>query len=325
MNKAIKFISLVIVFTFFSCSFNIKEEKSINEKLDKYEYIIKNDTFVAKIQDSLPGDFIKLNNGITYYELANKSSSGPVLVLIHGFSVPSYIWEPTYQKAKDLGYKVLRFDLYGRGYSENPDTDYTDELFAKQSWELLDSLSINKAVLIGLSNGGRVISKMAHIDSSRIDKMIYVSSNGFNDVTELNDKTVSEDEILNYINNYEFLSQSQKNDFKNPEQFKDWGIRYSELQKYKGFAKALISTRKNHVSLDNIHIYIAKTGIDVFTLWGGYDTVVVFDDFESKLNHILPDREEFFFKSAGHLPQMESPKEFNTVLFENILDFTNKK
>jgi pimeloyl-ACP methyl ester carboxylesterase len=79
------------------------------------------------------------------------------------------------------------------------------------------------------------------------------------------------------------------------------------------------------VSLDNIHIYIAKTGIDVFTLWGGYDTVIVFDDFESKLNHILPDREEFFFKSAGHLPQMESPKEFNTVLFENILDFTNKK
>lgn len=323
MNKIIKLISILVILFSYSCSFNIKDEKTSNQKFDQFEYIIKNDNFVAKTRDTVPGKFIRLNDGITYYEFANANSSGPLLVLIHGFSVPSYIWEPTFQKAKDLDYRVLRFDLFGRGYSENLNTDYTDELFAKQGWELLDSLSANKVVLIGLSNGGRVISKMANINSDRIDKMIYVSSNGFNDVIELNDKSVSETEISDFIKNYKFLSQSQKNDFKNPKQFKDWGLRYSELQKYKGFAKALISTRKNHISLDNIHKEIAESDIEIYTLWGEHDTVVVFEDFERKLNEILPDREEFFFENAGHLPQMESPKEFNAILFENILDFTD--
>ena len=323
MNKIIKLISILVILFSYSCSFNIKDEKTSNQKFDQFEYIIKNDNFVAKTRDTVPGKFIRLNDGITYYEFANANSSGPLLVLIHGFSVPSYIWEPTFQKAKDLDYRVLRFDLFGRGYSENLNTDYTDELFAKQSWELLDSLSANKVVLIGLSNGGRVISKMANINSDRIDKMIYVSSNGFNDVVELNDKSVSETEISDFIKNYKFLSQSQKNDFKNPKQFKAWGLRYSELQKYKGFAKALISTRKNHISLDNIHREIAESDIEIYTLWGEHDTVVVFEDFERKLNQIIPNREEFFFKNAGHLPQMESPKEFNTILFENILDFSD--
>ena len=311
-------IFLLFLFNLSSCSSNSKKSNP-----SQYEYIVKDDIFREKIMDSVLGNFIKLKQGYTYYELANPEMEEPAIVLIHGFSVPSYIWDPTFQKAKDLGYKVLRFDLYGRGYSENPDTDYTDELFARQGLELLDSLSIDKSILIGLSNGGRVISKMANIDPDRVDKMIYVSSNGFNDVVELNDKTVSETEISNYIKNYKFLSQSQKNDFKNPEQFKDWGIRYSELQKYKGFAKALISTRKNHISLDYIHLEITKRGIEVYTLWGEYDKVIVFEDFERKLNEILPDREEFFFENAGHLPQMESPKEFNAILFENILDFTD--
>ena len=62
------------------------------------------------------------------------------------------IWDTTFYKAKKLGFKVLRFDLYGRGYSDNPEIDYTDEIFAKQSLELLDSLKINKLTLVVLSN-----------------------------------------------------------------------------------------------------------------------------------------------------------------------------
>ncbi len=319
--------AFVICFLLFSCSFNDKKQNISSQEKNKsrYEYIVKNDDFINEIEQSLSGNFIELSNGNTYYELANFKSLGPVIVLIHGFSVPSHIWEPTFQKAKQLRFKVLRFDLYGRGYSDNPNINYTDELFAKQSWELLDSLSINKAVLIGLSNGGRVISKMAQINPGRVEKLVYVSSNGFKDVKEMNNKSVGEAEILKFIDNYKFLSKSQMNDFKNPNQFKDWDKKYSELQKFKGFARALISTSKNHVPLDDIHKQIANNKIEVYTLWGKYDNVVVFEDFKNKLNQIIPNRKEFFFKSAGHLPQMESPKEFNTVLFEKILDFTEKK
>ena len=56
-----------------------------------------------------------------------------------------------------------------------------------------------------------------------------------------------------------FKFQSPPRIFKYPEKFQDWDKKYSELQKHKGFAKALISTLKNHESLDCIHEEISKT------------------------------------------------------------------
>lgn len=320
-------LCILICLLFFSCTSNSKRKKTLDLNFGQpnYEYIIKNDKFINDNKNLLPGSFISLSKGNTYYEIANSNSNYPAIILIHGFSVPSYIWEPTFQEAKKLGYKVMRFDLYGRGYSQNPDVNYTDELFANQSWELLDSLDINNVVLIGLSNGGRVISKMASIFPNRIDKLIYVSSNGFDEVKELDDKSVNKEEVTRFIKNYKSLSESQKNDFKDPNQFGDWVLKYSKLQKYKGFARALISTQKNHVSLDNLHKEIAETNIEIFTLWGKYDKVVVFDEIREKINKVFPNRKDFFFKNAGHLPQMESRNEFNNVLFNNILKFTKEQ
>ena len=48
----------------------------------------------------------------------------------------------------------MTLDLYGRGFSDNPDVEYTDTLFAHQVLELLDHLGLEKASLFGLSNGG---------------------------------------------------------------------------------------------------------------------------------------------------------------------------
>ncbi len=74
------------------------------------------------------GQFIQLSQGMVHYELGGEPNR-PLVVLVHGFSTPSYIWEPTFQALIQAGFQVLRFDLYGRGYSDRPDTDYDLELF----------------------------------------------------------------------------------------------------------------------------------------------------------------------------------------------------
>ena len=45
-------------------------------------------------------------------------------------------------------------DLYGRGFSDNPDVAYTDTLFATQVLELLDALGVERAAFFGLSMVG---------------------------------------------------------------------------------------------------------------------------------------------------------------------------
>ena len=301
----IRLFSIFLFILFFSC----------NDSSKKYEYIIKDKAFVNGFNHTENSNIVQLSNGFTYYKLGNKETNAIPVVLVHGFSVPSYIWDPTFELLSDKGYFVISLDLYGRGFSENVDEIYTDELFANQVIELLQKLNIDSAKFLGLSNGGRVISKIADINPSIVEELIYVASSGFKYVEELNDKSVSEIEVSNFIkNNYPTISEGQLLDFKYPEKHSGWDIKYEELLKYKGFAKALISTRKNHYTMDKIHIKIQNSDIPVFTIWGDSDQVVVYKDFEKRIDSILPKRKEFFILDSGHLPHMENPNEFNKIL-----------
>ena len=300
------FFNYLILFTFFiSCQFN------------NYETVDKNIRFRSQVKT---GNFIKLNKGYTYYEYDNKDSNN-ALIFIHGFSVPSYIWDETYYSAIKKGYKVVRMDLYGRGYSSNLDIDYTDDLFANQVIELLNELKIKKATLLGLSNGGRVISKIAYLKPEIVDKLVYVSASSFQDHNPSLDKSVSGKEINDFIRNqYPTISKSQLRDFKYPENFKGWDTKYEKLLQYEGFARALISTRKNHVNLDIENKYINDSKIPFYTLWGDSDSAVVYNNFKEKLNKLMPRRVEYFISESGHLPNMENKKEFEDLLFNKILN-----
>ena len=157
---------LVLVFFCLSCS---------NEVKPKYEHIVKNKSFVESFDLKPNNGFINLSDGFTFYKHDNKDASTATIILIHGFSVPSYIWDPTFELLSNKGYNVISLDLFGRGFSENLDQPYTDKLFADQVIDLMIKLNIDSAKLVGLSNGGRVISKVAELKPSAVSSLISVS------------------------------------------------------------------------------------------------------------------------------------------------------
>ena len=307
-----KSIIFLTIFTFF---FTGCEKKS-----NKYEYIIKDTSFRKNIET---GNFVKLSNGYTYYESENINYKN-LLVFVHGFSVPSYIWDLTYNEAKKRGYGVIKLDLYGRGYSDNPDIIYNDRLFGDQVIELLDSLKINKKItLVGLSNGGRVISNIASRYYNRIEKLIYVSPSGFHDKKKAPDKSkVTDKDIKAFISEkFPTLAKGQLSDFKYPENFAGtWDLKYEELLKYKGFARAIISTAKNNYLLDEVNSKIGNTDLPLFAIWGDSDAVLPFEEIENKILKIMPKLKLFIIQDAGHLPHMEQTNNFNDIFFSKILN-----
>ena len=283
---------------------------------DHFESVVKDAEFRASI-DLEPGEaFIELSEGFTYYRMTDQDECATPDVLVHGFSVPSYIWEPTYDFLASKGRCVIMLDLYGRGFSDNPDVAYTDTLFGTQVLELLDALGVERAAFFGLSNGGRVVSQVAGLAPERVTRLVYVASSGFRDVTRAADTSVSQDEIDELIGNYPELPAGQLSDFKDPTNFQDWDDKYAELLVHKGFARALISTRKNHDSkeLDRIHASLQTSDIPVTTIWGDSDTVVVYAGFADKIERLLPKRQEYFIEDSGHLPHMENPSRFKAIL-----------
>ena len=286
--------------------------------VNDYEYVVKNEDFRDAVLEKSNGEYVELSDGYTYFEEANKDSNLGNVVLVHGYSIPSYIMETTFNSLKQRGYRVIMMDLYGRGFSDNPDLPQTDYLRANQVIELMEYRGIENAALVGLSNGGRIISKIADLVPNKVNSLFYVASAGFFEHTELLDKSVSQEEIDKFIEGYPGLSESQKNDFFNPEKFPDWSKKYDELLTHYGFAKALISTTKNLVSLDDAHYKIHSLGIPIFTFWGRHDSVVVYDEFKDRLEEMLPNRKEFFIEKSGHLPHMENQDDFEKIFFKYL-------
>ena len=262
---------------------------------DHFESVVKDADFRASIDLEPDEAFIELSEGFTYYRMTARDQCDMPDVLVHGFSVPSYIWESTYDFLASKGRCVIMLDLYGRGFSDNPDVSYTDTLFATQVLELLDALGVERAAFFGLSNGGRVVSQIAGLAPERVTRLVYVASSGFRDVTRAPDTSVSQEEIDELIGKYPELPAGQLSDFKDPKNFQDWDDKYAELLVHKGFARALISTRKNHDSreLDRIHASLQTSNIPVATIWGDSDTVVVYAGFADKIERLLPNGRNF--------------------------------
>ena len=304
MKKLLLFILLISI----SC------DQSINQ----YEYVVKDEIYRNNVLKNNPGEYVQLSKGYTYFEEANSNSAIGNVVLVHGFSVPSYIMRTTFNSIKERGFRVIMMDLYGRGYSDNPNLPQTDELRATQVIELMKSRGIENASIVGLSNGGRIISKIADIEPELIKDLFYIASSGFYSYEEVNDKEVYQEEIDNMILEYPEMAKGQVNDFFEGDKYPNWITQYEELQTHVGFARALISTTKNLVTLDDIHKKIDSLNIPVYTFWGEFDNVVVYDEFKDRLNKVFPNRKEFFITKSGHLPHMENQEEFENIFFKYL-------
>ena len=94
------------------------------------------------------------------------SASSPVLLLIHGATVPSWQFDAIVPELIDntalTQYRVLRIDLYGHGQSARPDVEYNLDLFVSQVIDVIEHCCIGCQHIIGIghSMGSAVLAKV---------------------------------------------------------------------------------------------------------------------------------------------------------------------
>ena len=108
----------------------------------------------ATVWNRQDGDIVRLSDGITHYRW-DGSPTGQVVVLLHGGTIPSWEWDPVVPYLAGAGLRVLRYDMFGRGFSDRPTVTYNRDLFCSQLLELLVRLGVVQPVdLVGTSFGG---------------------------------------------------------------------------------------------------------------------------------------------------------------------------
>ena len=107
------------------------------------------------------------------------TGSGPVVVLIHGIAASMYAWRHTVEPLVAAGYRVVAYDNRGFGFSDKPDTGYSNTAYAKLLVGLLDSLRVEDAVLVGHSMGGAIAAEVALRTPNRVRGLVLVDAAGF--------------------------------------------------------------------------------------------------------------------------------------------------
>ena len=273
-------------------------------------------------RENAAGDFVELSGGLVHYQLEGPADS-PLIVLVHGFSVPAYIWDPTFLALKEAGYQVLRFDLYGRGYSDRPDVIYDINLFSTQLEELLSELDLDgPAHLVGLSMGGPVVASYAnrHPDLVRSVALIApeVVQVTWKDIFPMNLPGVGE-YLMAAVMEPILLPRMQTSDFYQPENFPDWEERYRVQLQYQGTGRALLSTIRNLVKLESELEYqkLQETKLPVLLIWGSEDQSISEENIQV-LQGLLPDMQVQIIEKAGHISHFERPEIVNPILLEFI-------
>jgi len=283
--------------------------------LDSEKAILNDD-----VRSGLPGQFVELSKGTVHYELAGPNDA-PTVVLVHGFSVPYYVWDPTFDALVDAGYRVLRFDLYGRGYSDRPNLEYSLDLFTEQLDELLRALDIGEpASLVGLSFGGPIVTAYANQHPNHVHSVILidpqVSLVSAADIFPMNVPVLGEIIMAVYVVPV-MLPKTQTSDFYRTEGFPNWEDQYRDQMQYTGFRSALLSTTREMVEVDPIAEYqtLGKAGFPVVLFWGKEDQTISPGEI-AMLRKALPDHEFHAIDEAGHLPHYERPEVVNPLLIE---------
>ncbi|MCX4766344.1 alpha/beta hydrolase [Streptomyces sp. NBC_01275] len=112
-----------------------------------------------------------------YRRAFRMAGQGPALVLIHGIGDSSATWA---ELIPDLArtHTVIAPDLLGHGASDKPRADYSVAAYANGVRDLLTTLGVESATLVGHSLGGGVAMQFAYQFPERTERLILVSAGG---------------------------------------------------------------------------------------------------------------------------------------------------
>jgi len=272
----------------------------------------------AEARASAPGQFIAGSDGLIQYEMAGPAGSQTV-VLIPGFSIPYYLWDPTFKALAEAGFRVLRYNLYGRGYSDRPDVVYDRSLFERQLLSLLSALAIRAPVdLLGVSMGGAIAVGFTDRYPERVRRLCLIDPAGLpmagSPLKRLVQAPVVGEWLIAAMGDRILVADIPK-DFNRSDRFPEYAAQYPPQMQYIGFKRAVLSTLR-HGPLENMAEAYRRVGQQdrpVWLIWGRHDRTLPFSTSE-RVRALLPQAEFHAIEEAGHVPHYEHPEVVHPLL-----------
>lgn len=263
----------------------------------------------AQARKLAPGQFVRLSQGLVHYRTAGPQDGRPV-ILIHGFSVPDYVFDNTRRDLAQAGFRAISFDLYGRGWSDRPDVRYDRDLFAQEVLELMDALHIEKADVLGLSMGGAVAGRFAARHPERVRTLTLVAPLTHSFVSRpINVPGFGEWIWHSFVLPNMGDTAKQTEDFVHPERFGAFASAFGTQMQYEGFGRSILSTVRNLVGEESVPDFeiVGKGEVPALLVWGDRDATIP-PATHADVQRAMPKVQYVSLPGQGHLPMVEAPE-----------------
>jgi pimeloyl-ACP methyl ester carboxylesterase len=119
---------------------------------------------------------------MAYMDVAPAKANGHVVVLLHGKNFCAATWESSIQALTKAGYRVIAPDQIGWCKSTKPEHyQFTFEQLAANTHELLKSLGIGRAIIMGHSTGGMLALRYGLLFPAETERLVLVDPLGLED------------------------------------------------------------------------------------------------------------------------------------------------
>ncbi|MGI9393560.1 MAG: alpha/beta fold hydrolase [Boseongicola sp.] len=266
------------------------------------------------IQEGAPGELVDLPMGHTHFRWSG-NEDGPVAVCIHGLSTPSYIFAGTELTLAALGYRVLTYDLYGRGYSDRVSGKQSLDFFLRQLRDLLESQNIGRPItVVGYSMGGAIATAFAAEEGKNVKSLILMAPSG---LIPTSDMPLSRlwtmpvaGDWLTLVAGGWALRRELAGQIEDPTIVPDLLDRQAAETGMRGYLPALLSSRRHTLNrtLEDDHIAIRDYKTPVLSVWGADDPIIPIRSM-ALLSELNSHAHHFEIKGAGHaFPQTHPAK-----------------
>lgn len=253
-----------------------------------------------------PGSFLELNDGRLHYRW-DGPQDGPVLVLVHGYSTPHFIYEQNVEALNAAGFRTLRFDHFGRGWSDRPRTKYDIDFYDRTLRELLEGTGVDEPFgLAGLSMGGPIVAEFAARYPERVDRLVLLVPAGLDTAgadsfsARLVRTPVLGDWLWRMIGRNVLLGDAQYDESARAPGNKLQGDVTEQFQ-YRGYLQALLSTLRHMPMTEREDTFrrLANTGVPVLAIYGDADETVLVSSAE-KLRALMPEADIRVVEGGEH-------------------------
>ena len=265
-----------------------------------------------------PGRFAALSQGVTHYRWIGPAR-GPVVVCVHGLTTPSFVWEGLAEALVGMGFRVLTYDLLGRGFSDRPKGPQTPAFFVRQLRDLLDHQGLEEDVtLMGYSMGGVIAAAFADREGHRLRRLVLIAPAGMGHAPDRLTRWAVE---WPWIGDWAFHMAFPRQ-FRHglqaetgPSAVEDIVARQIAELGYRGYVRSVLSSLRGSLRrpIPDVHRRITQSGLPVAAVWGREDQVIPLDNLGRLAQWNRAARQEVI-DGAGHgLPHTHVP-ELATVL-----------